>query len=136
MATNLLVIICIMGWGIGAFLCAKANAVMHPIMVISIGSLLHILLTPILFILFKVDYTINTTGILYSILCGLMMGIGSVAYFFAMQKGSAAGEITFLCALYPGITILLSSFFIGESFSLRKTGGILCAILSFYLFTK
>ena len=134
MSSTVLVLICILGWGIGSFFCKTANSAMHPIMVIAIGSILHTLMTPLLFGIFKVNYTINTTGVVYSILCGIMMGIGSIAYFYALQKNDA-GSTTFITALYPGVTILLSFLFMGENLSWRKMGGILCAFASFYFFS-
>ena len=49
--------------------------------------------------------------------------------------GQTAGVVA-LSALYPGITAVLAALFLGEGFSPAKVGGLLCAALAAFLFTR
>jgi bacterial/archaeal transporter family protein len=128
MSLPYLIILTILGWGVGSLFYKTANDNMHPIMVSAVVTIVYVILTPFSFLI-KFDKTINTIGIVYSILGGLIMGLGSLAYFFALKKGEA-GEITTVTALYPALTLGLSMLFLGEDLTWRKGVGILLALVS------
>lgn len=131
MPTQYLIIISILGWGVGSIFYKIANNTVHPIMVSTIITATYLILTPIAFFTINVDKTVNTTGVLATIAGGILMGAGSIAYYYSLRTGDA-GQITTITALYPVLTLMLSCLFMGEEMSVRKTIGILLACASFY----
>lgn len=129
MSSTYLILLAIIGWGIGSLFYKVANDSIHPIMVSTIVTGVYIILTPFTFFLMKFDKTVTWTGALFSVLGGTAMAIGSMGYFFALKKGGA-GEITTVTALYPGLTLLLSMFFLGEELTWKKGIGIGLALVS------
>jgi transporter family protein len=130
-----LILITILGWGVGSLFYKVANSNIHPVMVSAFVSALFVVLIPLSFIITKVDTTINTKGIVFALMGGLCMCVGSLAYFFALKRGGA-GEITTVTAIYPAITLLLSVFFMKEDMTWQKGIGILLAIASVIVLSK
>lgn len=131
MPTQYLIIISILGWGVGSIFYKIANTTVHPIMVSSIATATYIVLTSIVFLTANFDKTVNTIGVLAIIAGSVLMGLGSLAYYYSLRNGNA-GEITTITALYPVVTLILSCLFMGEEMSYRKAIGILLACASFY----
>lgn len=132
MPIQYLIVITILGWGIGSIFYKLANDSLHPIMVSTIITGVYIVITPLPFFFLNFDKSINSNGLLYSIVGGLLMCAGSMGYFFALKQG-AAGEISTVTALYPALTLILSCFFMGETMNLKKGIGICLALLSVYI---
>jgi transporter family protein len=132
MSLPYLILLAIFGWGIGSLFYKVANDAMHPVMVSTVVTVVYIILTPITFMIVKFDKAINSTGVIFSVLGGICMAIGSMGYFFALKKGGA-GEITTVTALYPAITLGLSMFFLGEELTWRKGIGIALALVSVFV---
>ena len=132
MSSTYLILFSIVGWGIGSLFYKVANDNAHPIMVSSIVTLVYIIITPIPFFFMKFERSINGTGLLFTILGALCMCIGSMGYFYALRRGNA-GSITVLTSLYPAVTLILSSVFMKESFSLKQGFGIGLALIAFVL---
>lgn len=130
-----LVIISILSWGVGSLFYKVANDSIHPIMVSTIVTAMYVVLTPLSLVIFKVNYNINTTGVVYSLLGGFTMCLGSIAFFYALQKG-AAGEVTVLTSLYPALTLILSIAFMKEELSFKKAVGVGLALLSVFILSK
>jgi uncharacterized membrane protein len=131
MMSTILIIMMIVGWGVGSFFYKIACVNIHPIIVSTLVTSLYLLLTPFAWWFIKFDYRVNAIGVTSAIVGGAFICMASVAYFYALQKG-AAGEVTLLGSLYPGLTLLLSFLFLGEVLTLRKCIGILLAGASFY----
>lgn len=132
MSLTYLIILCILGWGFGSFFYKPANDVMHPIMVTTTVTLVYIIMTPLAFAFVKFDKTITWPGVIFSILGGTCMAIGSISYFFALKKaGSAVGEITAITSLSIAVTMILSMLFLHEEMTLRKGVGMVLAIITF-----
>lgn len=130
-----LALISILGWGIGSIFYKLANNSIHPVMVSIFVTALYVILDPLALVIFKVDYTVNTAGVIYSLLGGFTMCLGSLAFFYALQKG-AAGEVTVLTSLYPALTLILSMLFMKEEMSWRKGIGIGFALISVFILSK
>lgn len=124
-----LIALAIFGWGIGSLFYKVANDAIHPLMVSTIVTVVYVIMTPIAFMTNKFDRTLTWNGVIFSVLGGLAMGVGSIGYSFALKKGGA-GEITAVAALYPALTLMLSMFFLHEEMTLRKGIGILLALAS------
>lgn len=130
-----LIIISILGWGIGSVFYKVANDNLHPIMVSILVTGLYVILLPMSFAVTKVNTSVNVNGVTASLLGGLCMCIGSLAYFYALKRGGA-GEITTLTALYPALTVALSVFFLKEEITFRKIIGVSLALISVFILSK
>jgi transporter family protein len=72
---------------------------------------------------------------MFALLSALFMSIGSITYYFALQKGGVA-EITAATSVYPVLTLILAYIVLNEEMSLRKVLGCLLAVISVILLTK
>lgn len=131
MQLTYLIILTILGWGIGSFFYKPANDQMHPFMVTSIATCMYILATPIIFFFIKFDKTITFNGFLCTLVGTVMMGIGSLAYYFAIKKGGV-GIVAFATSFYPIVTLILSYLFLGETITFKNVCGMLLAFLGIY----
>lgn len=129
MQLTYLIILTILGWGIGSFFYKPANDQMHPFMVTTIATCMYVILTPLTFFFIKFDKTVTWPGVTFSLLGAIMMGIGSLAYYFALKKGGV-GEIAAITSLYPALTLALSMIFFHEELTWRKGIGIGLALVS------
>jgi len=132
MSPQWLIIFSILGWGVGSLFYKVANDNVHPLMVSTIVTIVYIILTPLPFLFLKFNTTVNATGIIFSVLGGLCMCVGSLGYFYAL-KGGNAGAVTALTSLYPALTLLLSYFFMKETLNLKQGIGMVLALISFVL---
>lgn len=135
MSSLYLILFSIFGWGIGSLFYKVANDNMHPLMVSTIVTLVYIVMAPLPYFFVKFDHTINSTGIIFSVLGSICMAIGSIGYFYALKAGSA-GSVTTLTALYPALTLLLSFLFMKEVIGLKQIIGIGFALISFTLLSQ
>lgn len=135
MSSTHLILITILGWGIGSFFYKTANNNLHPMMVSIIVTSFYVVwdICAITFIPF--NKTVNSTGIIYTLLGAFFMGIGSLTYFFALRNGQA-GSTTALTGLYPAVTLILASFFLKETITIKSGIGIALAITSFLLLSS
>lgn len=122
-----LIILTIVGWGLGSFFYKPANDQMHPFMVTTIATCMYVILTPITFFFVKFDKTVTFNGAACALMGAILMGIGSLAYYFAIKKGGV-GEIAAVTSLYPALTLALSMIFFHEELTWRKGIGIGLAI--------
>jgi uncharacterized membrane protein len=132
MPTVYLILFSILGWGVGSVFYKLANNNIQPMMVTTIVTSVYVLLTPLAFFFVKFDHAVNTPGVLYSIGGALCMCVGSLAYFYALKAGGAAGETATLTAL----TLLLSYLFLGEQLSIKKGIGMALALVSIFFLTQ
>jgi bacterial/archaeal transporter family protein len=129
MQLTYLIILTIIGWGVGSFFYKPANDQMHPFMVTTIATCMYVILTPLTFFFVKFDKTVTAPGVTFALLGAVMMGIGSLAYYFALKKGGV-GEIAAVTSLYPALTLALSMIFFHEDLTWRKGVGIALALIS------
>ncbi len=135
MSLQALIFISIIFWGIGGIFYKCSLNTLHPIMCSAIITAVYVLWTPITFILFKFPKTITYHGVLFAVAGGIAMGIGSLAYDYALKIGHA-GEVTISSAFYPIVTLIISVLFLNEELTFRKCFGILLAGISFLLIIK
>jgi uncharacterized membrane protein len=130
-----LIFLAILGWGVGSLFYKVANDNVHPFMVSTIVTLVYIIMTPIPFLFVNFDRSVNSTGVIFSILGGLAMCVGSMGYFYALKSGSA-GQVTTVTAIYPALTMLLSCLFMGEGMTVKKGIGVALALGSMLLLSQ
>jgi transporter family protein len=66
-------------------------------------------------------------GVLYGLLSGIAVGVGSYFFFYAIARGRSAVVVT-VTAMYPLVTLLLSQLLLHEPLSLKQALGISLAI--------
>ena len=125
----------IVGWGVGSIFYKIACVNIHPIIVSTLVTSLYVAVTPFAWWLLKFDHKVNVIGVSSAVVGGAFICMASVAYFYALQKGDA-GEVTLISSLYPGLTLLLSFLFLGETLTPKKIIGILLACASFYFLSR
>lgn len=128
MSYAVLVCLTILGWGAGAFLCKIATNNISPMMMSVIMTLLYVALMPFTLWFVKFDKSLNAMGLIFAVLGGAAMALGSMTYFYALQKGPA-GATTILCAVYPSLTLLLSGVFLGEGITWKKIVGFIIVMI-------
>lgn len=127
-----LIAVTIIAWGVGSLFYKVANDNIHPIMVSTIVTGVYFVITPLTFWLYKFPKDVNLAGVSFSIMGGICMAVGSIAYFYALKKGGA-GEITTVTALYPALTLLISMLFLKETINYKQGIGVFLALVSFVL---
>jgi uncharacterized membrane protein len=76
--------------------------------------------------------SVSSTAVAYGVLSGIFFGIGGIAYYTALQRGTAAVATT-IAAMYFVVASLLAFLFLGESLRIRDGIGIalaICAVLT------
>lgn len=77
---------------------------------------------------------INSKGIMFAVLAGLITSFGTIFFFYALAKGKASVVVT-ITALYPIVTIILASIFLKETITLKQGIGMLFAVLAMIFFS-
>jgi uncharacterized membrane protein len=131
MSTTSLICLTILGWGIGSLFYKVANDNMHPMMISVLITGVYLVLDAVALAFIPFDKTINSPGLLFTILGAIFMCVGSLAYFYALKGGGSAGATTVLISLYPALTVILSAFFLKETFTVKHGIGIALALASF-----
>ncbi len=77
------------------------------------------------------------TDVWLPVVATLVTLVGMLCLVIALSKagGQIAGVVA-LSALYPGVTAVMAAIFLGEGFSVAKMGGLACAALAAFLFTR
>lgn len=135
MSTNSFIATAILAWGLGAIFTKIATNHLHPLMMASITVFIYIIFIPIALLVFKIPFQVNGTGFVFAIISSIAMGIGSLAYFFALQKGDAGG-VTAAISVYPVLTVIASILFLNEELSLKKIMGCILAAVAIFLITQ
>jgi len=135
MSINQLVILMILCWGIGSFIFKFTTNSIHPLMVNLILDILYCILGIFTWSYFKFDTRVNASGLIITIIGGILYFIAVICYFTAIQKGDV-GQITILVSVYPVLTLILSMIFLGERLTLSKFVGIILVGLGLFFLSK
>jgi len=119
-------------WGMWGLFQKLATAHMSPrnVYIFTIPGILLIVFFTLLSMNFRLE--MNRTGITYAIFAGLTGSVGGLFFVYAVSRGKASIVITFT-ALYPLVTILLSSVILKEEITLKQGIGIILALISMAL---
>lgn len=71
--------------------------------------------------------TLSSTAVTYAVLSGIFFGIGGLAYYAALRRGTTAATTT-IAAMYFVVASLLAFLFLGEPLRLRDVVGIGLAV--------
>lgn len=109
---------------------------MHPVMVSIMVTIFYLILAPVEYVVFKPSTNVTASGVAFALTGALLMGVGSLTYFFALQKGGEVGGTTAMTAVYPALTLFLSWIFLKEELSFKKIIGVTLALLGVYILGK
>jgi drug/metabolite transporter (DMT)-like permease len=73
-------------------------------------------------------------GSMYAFGAGIIVGLGNLALYQALQEGGKAVTLIPLTALYPLITVLLATLLLKESLNQVQKAGVVIALAAIYLF--
>lgn len=129
---HVILILCILLWGIGTFLNRLSVEHLPPLMMQVIVGLVFIVYMPLAFRLQGVTNPLTYDWSYYSIaltVVATIFSIGANVLLYMSLKGSnSTGSSTMLISLYPVVTLLLSYMFLHEQFTLTKVLGVVTMI--------
>lgn len=134
MSTNFYIIIATILWGVGAIFTKVASGNLHPLMLALVAEFFYIIFVPLGIWVTKTPIQINTTGFIFAFISAACVGTGSLAYYFALQKGSA-GAVAAATSVYPVITLIISALILNEDFTIKKLIGCAFAVVAVMLIT-
>ncbi len=76
------------------------------------------------------------TGVTYSVLTGICVGIGTVVFFLMFQQGGPLSAVPAILAGGAALMALAGVLFFREPLSLQRTLGILLSIVGLYLLRR
>lgn len=79
--------------------------------------------------------SVSSTAVAYAVLSGIFFGIGGLAYYAALRRGTTAVATT-IAAMYFVVASLLAFLFLGESLRIRDGIGIGLAICAVVVLTS
>lgn len=132
--TLFLTLFTLISWGIGSFIAKFATnrigskAVFWDVLIYAPAVIITSL------ILFKAGkiFHADKTGIVLSMLAGLIGSFGFITFYMLLAKKDASAAVP-LAALYPALTAILAFIFLKEKLTLAKSLGIALATLAIYL---
>jgi Predicted membrane protein len=78
----------------------------------------------------------SVTGVSYSVLTGICVGAGTIAFFLLFQKGGPLSSVPAILAGGAAIMAIAGILFFREQPSWQRIVGVLCAMLGLFLLRK
>jgi bacterial/archaeal transporter family protein len=78
----------------------------------------------------------SVSGLSYSVLTGICVGAGTIAFFLLFQKGGALSSVPAILAGGAAIMVIAGILFFREPPSWPRIVGVACAILGLFLLRK
>jgi len=87
-------------------------------------------------VLFMMGFTpqFNVNGFTFALLTGLAGALGALFFLFAVSKGKLS-VVAATTAMYPLVTIMLASLFLGETLTLKQGIGVILALSAIVMFS-
>jgi bacterial/archaeal transporter family protein len=87
-------------------------------------------------VFFSVSWQVSASGLFLLVINGTLNGAGAYCLFIAMERGGKASVVTAIAALYPVITVVLSTVFLKESLTIQQLLAIFFACLGAVLLSQ
>lgn len=136
MNINLLIFISIFCWGIGDIFYKAATATINPFAMFGFITIVYVIAVPI--VLFVSNTKIQEShfqGIVYTLIGGLLIFIGTISFLSALKRGDAS-QIVSVTSLYPVVTLIFSYLFLNEVMNLKKIIGCGLAVVAMFLLSN
>ena len=127
-----LCIVTIISWGLWGLFNKFALNNLHWTEVYFASNLALFVASVLIWASQKPSISVGSAGFNYAIVAGVMMALGAVAFYVALQTGKAMVVVP-LTSLYPVVTIMLSYLILHEQISLTKGLGIVLAVVALVL---
>ena len=122
-------------YGLWAFFPKIATRSLEPKSILVYQTIGIFLVSLYFFKFYHGEISVDTKGIIFSVLTGASGVIGTFFFINALKVGKASVVIT-ITALYPLFAILLVFFILKEIPTQRQILGMLFALVALYLFAK
>ena len=121
-------------WGVWGLLPKLATNYLSPASVMVFGGIGNLLIVVALLVSVNFRPDIQSKGIIFSILAGLVGTLGTITFLYAISRGKASVVVP-MTSLYPLVTIILSLLILREPMTLKLGFGILFALMALLLFS-
>ncbi len=125
-------LIALLGWGFWGFGSKILGKYFHPFhlsLFSNVGTVLFLL-----FFIFKFSLPFNKFS-LYALINGMIAGIGTFGFYFALSKGEAS--IVFpITSLYIVFPVILGYFFLKEPITFKHLLGFIFTLIAIYLLSS
>lgn len=137
---NILIILCILLWGISSFLNRLSVERMPPLLMQVIVGSVFFFYIPVALRLTGVNNPLNYKWSAYSVVLTVIATFCSITaniLLYTSLKGSDhSGTSTMMISLYPVVTLILSVFILHENFSIMKIIGVIVMLSGAYMLGK
>ena len=137
---NILILLCVLLWGVSAFLNRLAVEKMPPLLMQVIVGSVFFFYIPVALKLTGIHNPLQYKWSAYSIVLTVIATCCSIAanvFLYTSLKGSnTSGASQMMVCLYPIVTFVLSIFILHEQFSMWKIVGVATMLLGAYFLTK
>lgn len=130
---NLLILLCIIMWGLSTFLNRLSVERVSPILLQAIVGVTYTFFIPIAFRLAGVGNPLTYKWSYYSVgltatatACSIL---ANIMLYMSLKGSNTTGASVMLISLYPIVTLFLSAVFLNEQFTPTKIVGIIIMVL-------
>jgi drug/metabolite transporter (DMT)-like permease len=140
MNNSLLIILCIILWGVSSFLNRLSVERMPPLLMQVIVGSVFFFYIPVALRLTGVNNPLHYKWSAYSVILTVVATFCSIAanvlLYTSLKGNNHAGSSTMMISLYPIVTLILSVFILHEHITLIKFIGIIVMLAGAYMLTK
>lgn len=140
MSSNILILLCVLLWGISSFLNRLSVQRMPPLLMQVIVGSVFLFYIPVALRLTGINNPLNYKWSTYSIvltatatLCSI---IANILLYTSIKDSNHSGSSTMMVSLYPVVTFILSIFILHEEFSIMKVIGVVTMLIGAYMMTR
>ena len=119
-------------WGLYGFFPKLTTKYINPSSAILYGSLVGLPIAIFIFIVLRGQIESDPRGIALAVITGIVGIIGAFGFIVAATRGPVSLVVAFT-ALYPMVTILLATLFLGEVLEPRQWAGVGLALVAMLL---
>lgn len=138
--SNILILLCILLWGISAFLNRLSVERMPPLLMQVIVGSVFLFYIPVALKLTGVNNPLNYKWSAYSVILTAIATLCSISanvlLYTSLKGNNGSGSAQMMVCLYPIVTFILSIFILHEQFSMWKILGVVVMLSGAYLMTK
>lgn len=137
---NLLIVLCVILWGVSSFLNRLSVERMPPLLMQVIVGSVFFFYIPVALRLTGVNNPLHYKWSAYSVVLTAIATLCSIAanvlLYTSLKGNNHAGSSTMMVSLYPIVTFILSIFILHEHFSVMKIIGVVVMMVGAYLLSQ